>query len=253
MLITEESKQDALVLRIEGKVDSNTADEFSEKLIAACHRSNRVRLDLSRVPYFSSAGLRGLIMGSKVSGLKGGTMEIFGVNESLAKILQDTGLDQSLNIITESGKVLGREEEEENGPEEKAVKRRSDSLDWINALPAARGNDQILIVAVHEKTTAWVSLHEREGDGSLRMTVSTVGFIGKDGLSYGEEKGPGGGKTPAGSFNFDRKLFLGLSDREPFTDGRISIPEEKLNHICYRVRENCIVVIDTLERLGRSF
>ena len=100
MKIQKITEGDILILKVEGRVDAVTGEDFSEEVNEACHGGKVVRLDLSGVPYFSSAGLRGLLMGYKVARFAGGRMELYGVNDVLGSILKDTGLDKELIICT---------------------------------------------------------------------------------------------------------------------------------------------------------
>ena len=59
---------------------------------------------------------------------------------------------------------------------------------------------QLFVVAGVGKTTAFVSMHEKNADGSWRMIFSTPGFIGKYGLGKTKE---GDGKTPVGTLRFN--------------------------------------------------
>ncbi len=79
------------------------------------------------------------------------------------------------------------------------------SPDWAVKTAEASGADQVLIVAAHEKTTAWVSMHERDEDGVWRMILSTPGYIGRNGLGKTRE---GDGKTPVGTFSFNRAFGI---------------------------------------------
>ena len=74
------------------------------------------------------------------------------------------------------------------------------SPQWIQNLPAARNANQLIVVAqVGEKTTAWISMHERDYDGNWQEIMTTPGFIGKNGLGKTRE---GDSKTPVGTFHF---------------------------------------------------
>ena len=59
------------------------------------------------------------------------------------------------------------------------------SPDWVGKLDAAEGAEQILIVAAfsEDATDAWVSLHQKQSDGSWHMIMTSPGFIGKNGLA----------------------------------------------------------------------
>ncbi len=101
MSIREEYDGNDLILWIEGRVDSSNGEEFTNQLTAACRKSSMIKLELSQVSYFASAGLRGLIMAYKSSNALGGRIELYGVNDVLFKTFQDTGLDQSMIIHRE--------------------------------------------------------------------------------------------------------------------------------------------------------
>ena len=67
----------------------------------------------------------------------------------------------------------------------------------------------MLVVAAfsNDATDAWVSLHEKQSDGSWQMIMTTPGFIGKNGLGKTKE---GDAKTPTGVYHFNRAF--GISD-----------------------------------------
>ena len=62
------------------------------------------------------------------------------------------------------------------------------SPDWVKNLPQAKTAKQLFVVAGVGKTTAWVSMHEKDTDGNWRILMTTPGFLGKEGL----EKTKGG-------------------------------------------------------------
>ena len=77
--------------------------------------------------------------------------------------------------------------------------------DWVTELPQAADAKQLFIVAAHEKTTAWISMHEKDENGDWHMIMSTPGFIGKNGLGKTKE---GDGMTPVGTFSFNRAFGI---------------------------------------------
>lgn len=77
---------------------------------------------------------------------------------------------------------------------------REVSPDWVAALPQAAEARQLFVVAGVERTTAWVSMHEKDEQGTWRQILTTPGVIGKNGLGKTKE---GDGKTPVGTFRFD--------------------------------------------------
>ena len=85
----------------------------------------------------------------------------------------------------------------------------ADSPEWVVNLPIASMTDQLIVVATHEKTTAWVSMHQKDPNGIWKMIMSTPGFIGRQGLGKTKE---GDGKTPVGGYHFTRAFGL---DEDP--------------------------------------
>ena len=75
-----------------------------------------------------------------------------------------------------------------------------DSPPWIAALGEAKEARQLFVVAGVGQTTAYISLHEKNADGSWKELLSTPGFIGKHGLGKTKE---GDGMTPVGTFRFN--------------------------------------------------
>ena len=75
-----------------------------------------------------------------------------------------------------------------------------ESPQWVKNLSAAQNANQLFVVAqVGEKTTAWISMHEKDADGNWQQIMTTPGFIGKNGLGKTRE---GDNKTPVGTFYF---------------------------------------------------
>ena len=73
------------------------------------------------------------------------------------------------------------------------------SPDWVKNLPQAKTAKQLFVVAGVGKTTAWVSMHEKDADGNWRVLMTTPGFLGKEGMDKTKE---GDAKTPNGTFHF---------------------------------------------------
>lgn len=207
----------------------------------------------------------------------------------------------------------------------------TDSPDWIASLPAAQDAEQLFVVAGIglDRTTAFISMHQKEADGSWKQILSTPGFVGKNGLCMDADHKEGCGQTPIGIYHFNRAfgiaadpgcaipyfqvnentywsgdpermynqmvdlrdvpdlvmddsehivdyeyqyqyclnisfneegtpgrgsaIFLHcLGPAKPWTGGCVAVPEYMMKLIMKNVREDCVVVIDTLENLGCS-
>lgn len=81
-----------------------------------------------------------------------------------------------------------------------------DSPEWISELGHEKGAEQLFVVAGIGQTTAYVSLHEKDGD-RWKEVMTTPGFIGKYGLGKTRE---GDGMTPIGDFTFN--AAFGIAD-----------------------------------------
>ncbi len=99
------------------------------------------------------------------------------------------------------------------------------SPEWVGALDAAKDAKQLFIVAAfaEDATDAWISLHEKQSDGSWHMVMTTPGFIGKNGIGKTRE---GDAKTPVGVFHFNRAF--GIAD-----DPGCAIPYVKADNDTY--------------------
>ena len=203
---------------------------------------------------------------------------------------------------------------------------REDSPEWVAKLKEAENAGQLFVVAGIGETTAYISMHEKDADGTWKQVMTTPGFIGKHGL--GKEK-EGDGMTPVGTYAFNyafgiaddpgcaipyqkvdddsywsgdqREGYkynemvsikdlpdLNVSDSEhivdyqneyqyclnisynedctpgvgsaiflhcfgavkPYTGGCVAIPQDKMETVMKNVRPDCVVVIDSLEKIS---
>ena len=211
------------------------------------------------------------------------------------------------------------------------IQHVTDSPEWVTNLPAAQEADQLFVVAALEmdKTTAYITMHQKDADGNWKQILSTPGFVGKNGLCADADHKEGCGQTPAGIYHFnkafgiaadpscaipyiqvdDNTYWSGDPDRQynqmvdirdvpdlvmddsehivdyeyqyqyclnisfnedgtpgrgsaiflhcfgpakPWTGGCVAVPENIMELIMQNVREDCVVVIDTLDNLGGS-
>ena len=113
-------------------------------------------------------------------------------------------------------------------PRERLSLDAEDSPEWVTKLDAAKDAKQLFVVAGYEKSTAWISMHEKDKDGNWKMLTSTPGFIGKEGLGKTKE---GDLKTPVGTFSFNKAF--GIAD-----DPGCAIPYTKVDNDTYWSGDN---------------
>jgi len=210
------------------------------------------------------------------------------------------------------------------------------SPEWVQKLPSAQDEKvtQLFIVAGlgEDKTTATVSMHERDKDGKWKEILSTPGYVGKNGLCRDEEHVEGCGQTPMGIYRFNKAFGIAddpgcaipyvkadndtywsgdsregmhynemvsikdypdliLDDSEhivdydyqyqyclnisfnedgtpgrgsaiflhclgplkPYTGGCVAIPENQMKKVMQNVKEDCVVIIDTLQSISPEY
>ena len=82
---------------LEGRLDTTTAPELEEQLKAALDGVTELTLDLEKLEYISSAGLRVLLSAQKVMS-KQGEMKLIHVNDTIMEIFEVTGFSDILTI-----------------------------------------------------------------------------------------------------------------------------------------------------------
>ena len=96
--ITKTTENNALTVALEGRLDTTTAPELEAELKAALPGVISLTIDMSKLEYISSAGLRVLLSAQKVMNQQG-EMKITGVNDVIMEIFEVTGFSDILNIV----------------------------------------------------------------------------------------------------------------------------------------------------------
>ena len=215
-----------------------------------------------------------------------------------------------------------------------SIQHEADSPEWVVNLPAAQDEavTQLFVVAGlgMDKTTATISMHQKDENGNWEQILSTPGFVGKNGLCLDEDHKEGCAQTPIGVYHFNKAFGIAddpgcalpyvkvddntwwsgdperqynqmvdirdvpelvLDDSEhivdyeyqyqyclnisfnedgtpgrgsaiflhcfgpvkPYTGGCVAIPENIMKLVMQNVREDCVVVIDTMENINATF
>jgi anti-sigma B factor antagonist len=97
--ITQQQLQSTIVLAVVGAVDSNTAPELQEALLRATEAPNgAVELDLEKVSYLSSAGLRALLLAAKALQKRGERLSVSNVPPQIHNVLNLTGFTRFIDV-----------------------------------------------------------------------------------------------------------------------------------------------------------
>ena len=103
----------------------------------------------------------------------------------------------------------GSEKEETQTSEELYFTKQEvrESPEWVQNLDAAQDADQLIVVAGVDKSTAYITMHEKDKEGNWQQLIATPGFIGLQGLGEANWKET---YTPVGTFTIDKAF--GLAD-----------------------------------------
>ena len=99
MEITQRVEGDVTVFLPEGRIDTLAADEIDKTLQAAvAGGSHRIVMDMSKVEYISSAGLRSLAAVLVKSRAEGGDMKLAALNERVSRVFRIIGFDVLMSV-----------------------------------------------------------------------------------------------------------------------------------------------------------
>ncbi|MBI4860909.1 MAG: STAS domain-containing protein [Candidatus Riflebacteria bacterium] len=95
-------------VRVQGEVDAYTAVDLEKALAGPLEsKATRFVVDLSRVTYLSSAGLRVLLHVHQVLEKRGGQARLFGLVPPVRKVFEMAGFDRVLRIVGSSEEAAG--------------------------------------------------------------------------------------------------------------------------------------------------
>ncbi len=90
--------EEALQLNVDGKIDVTTANDFQNAVLKTFVKSKNVIINLEKVPYMSSAGLRALVLGAKTAQAKGGSLVIIKAQPVVMEVFKYSGMNKILEI-----------------------------------------------------------------------------------------------------------------------------------------------------------
>lgn len=94
MEIATRKVYDVLVVDMTGRLDSHSAGDASDRLVRLVQGEDRqVLLNLAKVDYLSSAGLRVILQGAKLLQTKGGALKICSANDEVRDVLVTSGFN----------------------------------------------------------------------------------------------------------------------------------------------------------------
>ena len=97
MTINQERAGDALLIKLEGRLETTTAPELEAVIRDGLEGLAEFVLDLEKLEYLSSAGLRVILAAQKRMNRQG-TMVVRHVNETIMEVFEITGFVDILTI-----------------------------------------------------------------------------------------------------------------------------------------------------------
>ena len=97
MLINKEANGTELTILLDGRLDTTTAPQLEAELKNSLNDVKKLNIDMEKLVYISSAGLRLLLKAQKVMN-KQGSMIVKNVNDEIKDIFEVTGFNELLNI-----------------------------------------------------------------------------------------------------------------------------------------------------------
>ncbi len=93
----ETNKGAGLVISLDGRLDTTTAPQLEAELRTGLDGVQDLTIDMEKLVYISSAGLRVLLKAQKVMN-KQGKMTVKNVSQEIKDVFEVTGFDELLNI-----------------------------------------------------------------------------------------------------------------------------------------------------------
>jgi len=100
MNITVSDQDNIKIINLEGDLDTGTSPHAQETLSGILSEgATRLVLDMEKINYISSAGLRVLLVIAKQCGAAGGELRICGLNEMAREVFDISGFSSILNVF----------------------------------------------------------------------------------------------------------------------------------------------------------
>lgn len=106
MQISTRTSNDIHIVGIAGSLDSATAPEAQKALDGVLAGAKKLALDFSALDYISSAGLRVLLGAAKKLKASGGTLRMFGLNQSVREVFEISGFSTILAVYPSEAEAL---------------------------------------------------------------------------------------------------------------------------------------------------
>jgi anti-sigma B factor antagonist len=100
LLFSRSTHDNWSVLSVEGQIDSKSVGDFQESLAQMTDTSQCIAVDLTKVSFMSSAGLRALLVVHKQTSSQAKPLVFIGINDDIKDVMRVTGFLQHFTLIS---------------------------------------------------------------------------------------------------------------------------------------------------------
>jgi anti-anti-sigma factor len=107
MEIIQTIENNAIVLKLEGRLDTNTASSFEDKLMDLINTNeNKIVVDFSHLDFISSSGLRVLLMAGKKLKTSNGKLGLCSLQEHIKEVFDVAGFTMLFSMFPDQKAAL---------------------------------------------------------------------------------------------------------------------------------------------------
>ena len=107
MKIDIKKLEDVTVVYLSGDIKSTTSGEVMDKLVEVVQGGTvKMLININEVDFISSAGLRSLLVASKLLQKSNGQMKICNANDSVKRILETSGFTNLISLYPDENEAL---------------------------------------------------------------------------------------------------------------------------------------------------
>lgn len=97
---------EVLVVDMEGRLDSKSVGYGNDEMVQIVKENNKVLVNLEKVEFISSAGLRVLLLASKLIKASNGHLKLCSANDMVKKVLETSGFDSLISLYPTEAEAI---------------------------------------------------------------------------------------------------------------------------------------------------
>ncbi len=99
MKVTSRESYDIIIVDLNGRLETTTSGDASDEIVKIIQAPNhKIIINLESVEYISSAGLRVILLASKLLQASRGELKICSPNDEVKEVLVTSGFNSLLNV-----------------------------------------------------------------------------------------------------------------------------------------------------------